>query len=199
MSTNKNELRLVVDTFKFYYIRVSKIENFIFKINDSRVVMINNFIEDFKVMNETKILQEKSLKKFFDFQFNYWYRKDSKYGKGVGIQIEWIIGKQAVERWKKANKKHLTFIVSKNLKADNDFKIKGIQKENWRELIINVSPTEEIIKSKFINEEIGFELCSLNTNLYNHKSLNCMVCLFSEKCKETLKILYPKIYQIRGY
>ena len=32
MSISRKELRLVVDTFKFYYEKVSKMENFIFKM-----------------------------------------------------------------------------------------------------------------------------------------------------------------------
>jgi hypothetical protein len=199
MSISRKELRLVVDTYKFYYEKVSKIENYIFKMTDSRAVMIDNFVNEFKNFNQTPILQETSLKKFFDFQFNHWYKRDGKFGKGVSIQIEWIIGKQAVERYKSVNKKHMSFIVRKNLKADNDFTTTDVKKENWNELLININQTEEFNKAKFINKSIGFENCLLTTNLYNHRSSNCLVCKFSTDCKNKLKILYPKIHKIRGY
>jgi hypothetical protein len=161
--------------------------------------MIDNFVNEFKNFNQTPILQETSLKKFFDFQFNHWYKRDGKFGKGVSIQIEWIIGKQAVERYKSVNKKHMSFIVRKNLKADNDFTTTDVKKENWNELLININQTEEFNKAKFINKSIGFENCLLTTNLYNHRSSNCLVCKFSTDCKKKLKILYPKIHKIRGY
>lgn len=199
MSISRKELRLVVDTYKFYYEKVSKIENYIFKMTDSRAVMIENFINEFKNFNQTPLLQEVALKKFFEFQFNHWYKRDAKFGKGVSIQIEWIIGKQAVERWIKVNKKHVTFVIRKNLKTDNDLRDKNLKKENWNELLINTNNSEEFNKAKFLNEKIGLENCLLTTNLYNHKSSNCMICNFSNNCKENLKILYPKINKIRGY
>mgnify|MGYP000007453081 CR=1 FL=1 len=199
MSISRTELKLIVTTYEFYYQKVSGIESYIFKMTDSRAKMIENFVIDFKKMNKTSILQETSIKKFFDFQFNYWYKRDAKFGKGVSIQIEWIIGKKAVERWENVNKKHLSFIVRKNLKSDNDFNQKNVKKENWTDLIINTNRNEEFNKSKFLNKSIGLENCLITTNLYNHKSSICLQCNFSLECKEKLKILYPKIHKIRGY
>lgn len=199
MSTSRKDLRLVVDTYKFYYEKVSKVNNFVFKMTDTRAVMITNFIKDFKELNKTNILQEVALKRFFDFQFNHWYRRDGKFGKGISIQIEWIIGKQAVERWKNVNKKHIDFVVRKNLKADNDFKDKNIKKENWDNILINPQLYEESLKARNLNKNFGMESCMLVTNMYNHKSSNCKVCKFASECKNMLEVLYPKIYKIRGY
>lgn len=199
MSISRKELRLIVDTYKFYYSKVSGIENYIFKMTDNRVVMIEKFILEFKELQKTNLLQETALKKFFDFQFNHWYRRDAKHGKGISIQLEWIIGRQAIDRWKNVNKKHLSFIVRKNLKTDKDFTKKTKNKENWDNLLINTNINEERLKSKFLNEDIGFESCFITTNLYNHKSSNCLNCKFSNECKNVLKETYPAIYKIRGY
>jgi hypothetical protein len=199
MSISRTELRLVVDTYKFYYEKVAKVQNFVFKNSDSRMVVITNFILEFKEVNQTKLLQEVALKKYFDFQFNYWYKRDAKYGRGTSIQIEWIIGRQAIDRWKKVNKKYMSFIVRKNLKTDNDFTTKEVKIENWNNLLIEINPTEEFNKSKFLNKDIGFEACLLTTNLYNHKSPSCLSCNKSLDCKSRLKIIFPKIYKIRGY
>lgn len=197
MSINRGDLRLVVDTYKFYYEKVNGMNNFIFKMTDSRAKMIENFIIQFKDLNKTKLLQETSLKRFFDYQFNYWYKRDAKYGKGVSIQIEWIIGKQALDRWIKLNKTHISYVVRKNLKKDVDFSTKETKKENWK--LIEPQDYDESRKKRFLNSDIGLESCTLNTNMYNHKSKNCMVCIYSSECKELLKEIYPVIYKIRDY
>lgn len=200
MSISRKELRDVVDTYKFYYSRVSGKNNYIFKMTDSRAKMIENFVIAFKELNQTKLLQETALKKYMEYQFTFWYKKDAKYGKGTSIQIEWIIGDKALERWINLNKKHISYVIRKTLKTDVDLKPKPVKKDSkWNSALLELSRIEEIDKAKFLNEEGGLEYCILTTNMYNHKSPNCMLCNFSTDCKKRLKVIYPKIFEVRGY
>lgn len=200
MSTSKKEFRTVIDLFRNYYIVITKNENFRVSMSDSRAKVVEGFIVDFKKLYSTNILQDKILKSYFDFQFNYWYRKDAKYGKGTSIQIEWIIGNKAVERWKNDSKRYLSFKVRKNLKKDNDFtKIRKKVDVKRLSVFIEVQEREERLKAKNLNMENCLEICTLNTTLYNHKSSNCMSCKFKKECKKNLKSMYPAIYKLRGY
>lgn len=200
MQTSKAEFRKVVDYFREYYQAVTKNKDYKVTMTDNKAKVVENFILLFKQNYNTNLLQDDILKKYFDYQFNFWYKKDAKYGKGTSIQLEWILGKQALQRWNDVDKKHLSFIVRKNLKKHNDFsKVKLKKKKSEFKVYIEVNEFEEIKKSKFINKDIGLEYCLQNTNMYNHKSQNCVSCKFKQECKQNLKIIYPIIYKIRGY
>jgi len=196
---NKKELRMIVDTFTFFYKKISGKQNFIFKNSDAISVMIHKFVIEFKELNKTNLLQKKAVDSYFSFQFNQLYTHSVNFDKNKSIQLNWIIGKTALEHWKKANKKHLNFIVRKNLKTFHDLRDTEKKTEDWSDLITKTNQIEEANKERFLNEENGFIYCQMMTNLYNHKSKNCLICDFSVECKQMLKVLYPKIYISRGY
>jgi hypothetical protein len=193
---NKKEFRIVVDLFKLYYKQITGNGNFKLYMSDARAKTIYNFISDFKSITKSKILQKEFLEKFFDYQFNYWYKKDAKYGQGTSIQLEWIIGKKAIKRWVEQDKKHLDWIIRKNLKKDHKI-IK--QKENKDYLVTELNYADEKEKKRAHNSIKGFWNCLINTTMYNHKSELCMVCKKSMECKQLLKKKYPQIYKKRGY
>jgi len=193
----KSELRLIVNLFKYYYSSVLNVTNYRFKITDSKEKTIENFVRDIKELSKTKVLQEDYLRQYFEFQFNHWYKYDSK-SSVKAIQIEWIVGKKAIARWKKVDKKIIGFIVRKNLKTDVKLKSRLV-KENWDDLLLNLNPVEEDEKVRFFGTVKGFYNCLLATTLYNHKSPLCMKCPKIKECKEELKLQYPKIYKKRGY
>lgn len=198
IKSSKKELRLVIDTFKFYYSKVSNISNYVFKNSDSRIKVINDFIIEFKNITKSTFLQEIILNSYFDYQFNYWYKRNTKYGKGIGIQIEWIIGKKALNRWIKEDKKYLNYKIRKNLKTDVNLNKKTKVSKNLKNFT-KIVDHEEIQKQKYLNTEFGLEMCILFTTLYNHKSNNCLKCANSDKCKMYLKKHLFNVYKLRGY
>lgn len=193
----RKEFRLVVDLFKIYYKKVSKKDNFKLFMSDNRAKMIENFIQSFKSITKSKILQEEYLSKYFDYQFNYWYKRDAKYGQGTSIQLEWIIGKKAIKRWEEVDKKYLTWIISKNLKKDHKILIK--KKQNKDYIVTELNEVDELEKQRSFNTVKGFWNCLINTTLYNHKSIHCMECNKSSKCKDLLEKKHPLIFKKRGY
>lgn len=195
---SRQEIRMIVDEYSFFYKKVNNKPNYIFKNSDNTVKMISLFIEEFKKINNTKLLQQKSVRKYFEFQFNRLYTKEFK-DKNKTIQLSWIMGKNPLEIWKQANKKHIDFIVRKNIKSSVSLVDSDKKFENWKDIITSTNQKEENDKKRFFNEELGYEYCKINTNLYNHKSNNCLNCDFSQDCKNTLKLIYPKIYKVRGY
>jgi len=196
------DLRLLVDVFKYYYIAITKNEGYRFNMTDSRKKMMLDFIQDFKTHTNSTIIQEDYLRKFVEYQFNYWYAQDTKYGKGTGIQPEWILGTKAWKRWLSRTEKQKAktdFIIRKGLKKD--VKLKKVKKYNKGagKHFLNLNDAEEIEKELFYNTAKGFVNCMVNTTLYNHKSTKCAMCKYSTKCKKELRLTYPSVNKLRGY
>jgi hypothetical protein len=196
------DLRLVVDCFKTLYESVCGIDNFQLKMSDSRLKMTLNFIENCKKFNNTTIIGEDYIMSYMEFQFNYWYRVDGKFGKGKSIQLEWIIGIKAWKRWigrSEKQKKSSDYFVRKDLKSKVKVKRKIKIDPLVKNRFVNINDEEEFEKKLFFNSSKGFINCTINTTLYNHKSKICSDCNFKEKCKSELKNRFINVYKIRGY
>lgn len=196
------DLRLVVEKFKYYYKAVTKNDSYRFKMSDNRNSLILKFISVVKEYTNSNFLGEGYIEDYMEFQFNYWYLQDAKYGKGTSIQIEWIIGNKAWDRWIKRSEKHknaTSYIVRQNLKKDVKLKNRQKYNEGWANKLLDIKKEEEFEKEMFFNTAKGFVNCSINTTLYNHKSKLCMGCDRRKKCKSQLELQYPKVYKIRGY
>ncbi len=193
----KSELRLVVKLFKYYYSEIFNATGYRFKITDSKEKTIENFIAGIKEYTKSTELQNDYMEKYFEFQFNHWYKYSSQ-SEVKSVQIEWIVGKKALERWKNTDKEIAAFVVRKNLKTDVNFTSK-LEKENWDNILLNINPIEEKDKQRFFGTVKGYNYCLALTTLYNHKSPLCMQCFKSKECKSDLEKMYPKIYKKRGY
>jgi len=194
----KKEFKIVVELYKTYYKQITKNEGFRLYMSDSRAKMIDNFLDNFYELTQSTFLQEDALKKFMEFQFNYWYKRNAKYGAGTSIQLEWIIGKKAIVRWEKANPKYISWIIRKNLKTDHNIVVKKAD-NSYSQMVVKISDVEENEKERFHNTVKGFWNCMINTTMYNHKSSFCLSCDKSMDCKENLQKKFPKIYKKRGY
>lgn len=191
------DIKQVVDLFTYYYKSVNKMDHFIFKMTPPKKKTVIGFIQEMKRITDSE-LQPDYLKQYFDFQFNRWYKRDNPYGKGVSIQIEWIIGKKALGIWLESDKRLGAFIVRKNLKTDVKFERK-FEKEDYNDILVEGNIVEESSKKRFFNSNQGYSYCQLTTTLFNHKSKHCSNCKSSAKCKAELQKEYPKIYKMRGY
>src|ERR1035437_1933815 len=100
-----NELRIVVDLFKFYVIKITKNKSYVFKNSDAKVKQINKFTDSLKKSSKQNQLGEGYLKDYFEFNLNYWYRIERGLVKGKEIQISWVIGARALSRWFKRTDK----------------------------------------------------------------------------------------------
>ena len=196
------EVRLVVNKFKYHYKAITGNEAFRMNMTETRLTMTKSFISKVKDFNNTTILGEDYLRSYMEFQFNYWFEHDAKYGKGTSIQLEWIIGNKAWKRWigrSEKYKKATSHFVRKNLKRKIKFKIDGVRNKGWGDSMKRVNDIEEFEKSMFYNSAKGFINCTLNTTMYNHKSIKCVTCKYKEKCQVQLKEQLPSVYSLRGY
>lgn len=196
------EVRLVVEKFKYHYKAITNDESFRLNMTETRLTMTLNFIKAMKDFTNSPLLGEDYLKSFMEFQFNYWFEHEGKYGRGTSVQLEWIIGKKALKRWFERSEKFkraTNKIVRKNLKKKVKFKLDGVRNEGWSKTMLELREVEEFEKNMFFNTAKGFVNCTLNTSLYHHKSKFCMECKYKNKCKEQLIEQFPIVSKLRGY
>lgn len=164
---------------------------------------VETFFELLKKEFEGTVGQE-FLYLYFLFQFNYWDKLELKGNNNYSgrIQLSFIIGKKAFERYKKRNSEY-------DWQLDSVAIIKkyGLIKSD---LIEQLSTKHKIAVKKGIDTEAPFKLANFNTvegyntcmdysTLFNHKSNICVLCVYKQKCKEQLKKTYLTLYMDRGY
>jgi hypothetical protein len=196
------EVKLVVEKFKYHYKAITNDESFRLNMTENRLTMTLNFIKEMKNFTNSPLLGEDYVKSFMEFQFNYWFEHEGKYGRGTSVQLEWIIGKKALKRWFERSEKFkraTNKIVRKNLKKKVKFKLDGVRNEGWGKTMLELREVDEFEKGMFFNTAKGFVNCTLNTTLYHHKSKFCMECKYKDKCKEQLKEQFPIVSKLRGY
>lgn len=196
------EVKLVVEKFKYHYKAITGDESFRLNMTETRLTMTLNFIKEIKNFTNSPLLGEDYVKSFMEFQFNYWFEHEGKYGRGTSVQLEWIIGKKALKRWfdrSEKFKRATNKIVRKNLKKKVKFKLDGVRNEGWSKTMTELRPIEEFEKEMFFNTAKGFVNCTLNTTLYHHKSKFCMSCKYKDKCRVELKEQFPIVFKLRGY
>lgn len=58
-------------------------------------------------------------------------------------------------------------------------------------------PSEEMIKRRFYNTDMGYMLCQNNTTGYSPRSVACSGCKFDEECEFVTKKKYPELMRLR--
>jgi hypothetical protein len=122
---------------------------------------------------------DKFVSDYIAFQLSI-YSESDVLGKG-NIQVNWIFGEKAIERWSK--KKDGAYHVINNLKKDFGFNEKT--KTLW-----NISLSyQELQRQTTQRNEANFLNC-FELDLYSDKSSTCANCKFLELCqKEPVKVV----------
>ncbi len=132
---------------------------------------------------------------YFCWQFNYWYNLNTK----RRITLGWIIGPKALNRYQERNRDG-DYYVGREIIREFDVDLQLLNSElNITESIVNISSTEESVKSSVPDDEARFFHCLMHTSLYNHRSLVCCLCSHQEDCKQYLKVTANSVYIKRGY
>lgn len=135
---------------------------------------------------------------YFCFQFSYWNDLDTGYSKR--IQMTWVLGQKAYERYKDRRDDfrflNEMFAIEKDISKSELKEITDVEVErDYRDL----HAVEDVERGRYHNELEGFAHCVLTTTLHNSNSEWCQTCEFAEECKQALRQEYPKIYRERGY
>lgn len=170
-------------------------EKYIFKPTPRAEQEISNFLLFFDKRYKLITLGKDFLFRYFNFQFRrvdgLILKRFSSKDKSGKIQIYDIIGKKAIEYW-------LTRDVNFDFITEIDAVISK-QTIIGEETVSSTNKHEELEKKRFHNTNRGFLNCVEKTSLFNHKSTNCVLCIFKNTCKSVLEKNYMKIYKNRGY
>lgn len=135
---------------------------------------------------------------YFIFQFDYWSKLTIK-TYAERIQLNFIIGKAAVDRWKKRDIKFDYKILRSDIIQKYNININEIIQFFKEEELNQLNKSEELNKKRFYNTNKGFLICLTTTTLYYHKSSLCLTCKFKDECKRNLELKFNNIYIERGY
>lgn len=186
----------IVLYYEYFYKKTKQSEKYKFIPSEKSKKIIVKFLSTLDKRYNLKTLGNNYLWKYFNFQFKYWDELTitAFWGK---MQIEYIIGDKAFQRYLDRNKEFDFTLESEN----NEL----VKKYNLRLSELTVSKkvnkskrTDLFIKKSFYNTERGFATCLMLTTLFNPNHSICLTCNYKPQCKELLKANYPQIYESRG-
>lgn len=201
----------IILLYEYFYQRKYNAPSYQFKPTDKALFKIDDFLVRLDKQYNLHTLGKKFLSNYFIFQFNRTHKqvfnrfasRDRSGGIKVAgrIQIYDIIGKQAFQYWLDRDIK-FDFILADS-EFSKEYKISLLEInlliDNEEEEKKSIIQAEEIEKKRFFNSSRGFLNCIEKTSLYNHRSVNCLVCQFRKDCKQMLQNNYSHIYIKRGY
>lgn len=207
--TRDNCKKYIVLTYQEFYRQVTLNSDFKFEFDKlgRKEKVIDGYIDFIDNKYNLKSIGLEFIVNYFESGFNLWYdRKDLKYGVN-SIQIEWIIGKKAIERYEKIrDKDNKYFRKFRQIRKDISLNILGklklqIQVDSGaiKTILDTVNEFEEKEKERYFNTEEGLMWCQSNTTMYNSNSKLCTSCSYRLRCKDMLRENMPNLYKRRGY
>lgn len=185
--------RFAVDTFIDLLQQVSGRRRIDYRCSVSDLRSWDIFIDEYGVS-----VGEDFIRKFVLYGIQSWFNKGSDIDYSKMIRFNWVIGRDAIERWRKLGQETNMEIVRNCLKKDYDIKPTRMHSD-IPAVVVTLRKSEERFKAEFHNENRGMMWCVANTTLYFHRSPLCATCKFKVECKKLLKQEYPLIYKRRGY
>jgi hypothetical protein len=196
--------------FQEYYRQVTLNHDYVFELDETgrREKVIHKFLDYVDKKYSLSSTGLDFLINFIESGFNlYFDATHLKYGV-KSIQIEWIIGSKAIERYEKIRhvdnkyfRKRRKIRQDIRLRITDKFKATTIASQKAMSELLTSGNVEfyEAEKQRYYNTGEGLAWCMINTTLYNHKSALCAACTNRNKCKQILLENYPNLYRKRGY
>lgn len=111
------------------------------------------------------------------YQFTYWTSKRTRFDHK--IQVSWILGPKAIERWN--NKPE-----SWNYYVDEFLKKKAIRRPTAYHKAEGLALLNEDDRKRYSSQVDGFLSC-INEDLYNERSITCLTCKNRQICKKMIE------------
>jgi len=187
--------QLVQKIFQHYYRELSF--NFDYQFHPSKRdrVQINNFIAVIDQQYTLASIGEVFLKSYFEFQFQYWNGKVTRFGVN-NVQLSWTIGQKAFDRWIQRDIQRSAYREKVFVQTNDIVEFKEEQKQDLS-FFHAILSSEELEKKRYLNTELGFDWCLINTTLFKAQSPICFQCSFQNDCIEALQKNYPNVFNIR--
>ena len=192
----------------------NKMYSMLYGIRESS--LLDNFFKILEKNYEFENLGSEFFVDYFYFHFDFWHGRDTIMNNGGVPFLNWCVGKKGFSRWKNRSKSWKYFArkklgtipddirISLNLGGNITRKVDKISSSskisvNFKEShFLKLNSFEEQDKKLFYGKSEGYLNCIAFTTLYNRKSMLCVRCKFTKKCRMQLKQDYPEIYEIRN-
>lgn len=192
---------MIVQLYTIFYSKIYKNDKYVFVPSEKAEKQIYKFIEFLKSKYGLESIGVNFLITYFVFQFGYWLKLEleEKSNFSDRIQLPFIIGNKAIERWQNRNVNFDWTLYQSNFVQQ--YKISTSQiKDLFKHDQVNITNlAEEKEKKKFFNADKGLLHCIDRTTLFNNRSAICITCKNKDVCKQLLKDNYLHIYIGRGY
>lgn len=183
--------------FKFFNEKHTGIKQS-FEVSDTEKKYVSKFIV--KISDDIHIssIGFDWLWDYFCFQFSYW--NDLTMGYSNSVQMSWVLGKKALDRW--ANRRDDSGFLNKMFSIEENIsktELKKLLDEDKNLSIDELFEIEETERKRFLNEKTGLVHCLDVTSLAHPESEACSKCIYASECKEVLRFIAPHLYRKRGY
>lgn len=171
----------VITLYQYFSCKISRNNSFIFYPTKKQEKAIQSLLDFFHEKYGKYSFSFDKLWEYFQYQFNYWHDKNTRFGKG-NIMFDWVIGKKAFDRYNEAveNKSifYSTDIIDKYLlKKDEVLEIVDFESNSF------LFELDEVERKRYLNTDYGLFHCLSLTNGYTEKSEHCKVCINKFECK----------------
>jgi len=188
--------------YQYFYRRQYGNEKYRYIPTDAGNKLITGFLKLLKKHYKESYhsLGGKFLFNYFHFQFMYWDSIGEIDNFSNKIIPSLLLGKVGFSRYSERDQSfdwlledvNSNYLIKKNIK-----KSKFIEEVEFDKKIIFKS--EDILRSKNYNTDLGFQTCILYTSLFNNKNTYCIMCKYRNECKEILRVNFSELYAKRGY
>lgn len=189
--------KAVIKLFHYFHDRVYREHKQKFRLNleiSNQRKVIENFVNLIIAQVNLPGLPINYLVDYFCFSFHYWSTKVTK----REVTLSWIIGKKTFSKWLE-KKDGTNYYTDKFLKEYNIDLHRLRQELSDEKEAPSLDVSEEVEKNRFVDPDAKLYNCTINTTMYNHRSINCLGCQNKQVCKSMLKDLFPQLYKKRGY
>jgi hypothetical protein len=162
--------KAIIDTYQELYRKTSKNTVFVFKPEQKQRTAIENFL---KLVPSTA--DEEWIREFLIFQFSRYADQDTRLGKGR-IQLNWVIGKKALEKWNSRTSGQLYH--TNKFRASHKIQIskKKVEKIPANNFYLNNE------RRRFYGKERGLIHCA-ELELFEKENEVCKACKNYKICK----------------
>ena len=151
----------------FFSLKINKTS---YQQNVTQKKMVDNFVEKFPKGS----LGPWFLWSFISFQFAYWGEKD--FNQRKQIELNWIIGQKAIDRWDNRNKEWQYFTqLFLNKKGITNTLNKNCERISIKDIL-------EKERSLYLNTEAGILHCMMEGLVFNRHSESCKKCTNQNEC-----------------
>jgi hypothetical protein len=186
-----NSEKTIINLYVFFYKAVYKSAP---TLESSRQVkkLIANYLES---MHASDFVGSDSLIDYFCYQWNYWYSLDTR----ERVQLSWLLGDKARERWSKRNREVYRYYYKIGVMTHCD-----IAPFDLLNCIVEEDKPKDTLSQAEENEKTFFEgaaqlaHCLEKTSLFHPKSKACRECSERVECKLFLAKENFDLYVTRG-